>query len=155
MRVVKGDWMGRSFGWDRKTKVPCHSRCGTIKIPPCSKAMSTEHRPKFCSPSMKYSWAGRKTLNNECRKYTCRYYNAADSVKTVYSALLKSQLFWLRCRLILKKLQQLKYQYGEMFIVRKTYFCNIVPVRSIPRQEESEIFSTFHNFFLLFPLIDG
>jgi hypothetical protein len=36
----------------RKTEVPCHSRCGTIKIPPCSKALSTEHRPKFCSPSL-------------------------------------------------------------------------------------------------------
>jgi hypothetical protein len=23
---------------------------GTIKIPPCSKALSAEHRPKFCSP---------------------------------------------------------------------------------------------------------
>jgi hypothetical protein len=34
-----------------KTEVPCHSRCCTIKIPPCSKALSIEHRPKFCSPS--------------------------------------------------------------------------------------------------------
>jgi hypothetical protein len=34
-----------------KTEVPCHSRCGTIKIPPCSKALSAEQRPKFCSPS--------------------------------------------------------------------------------------------------------
>jgi hypothetical protein len=36
-----------------KTEVPCHSRCGTIKFPPCSKAMNIEHtcRPKFCSPS--------------------------------------------------------------------------------------------------------
>jgi hypothetical protein len=34
-----------------KTEVPCHSRCGTIKIPPCSKALSAKHRPKLCSPS--------------------------------------------------------------------------------------------------------
>jgi hypothetical protein len=34
-----------------KTKAPCHSRCGTIKIPPCSKAPSAKHRPKFDSPS--------------------------------------------------------------------------------------------------------
>jgi hypothetical protein len=34
-----------------KTEAPCHSRCGTIKIPPCSEALSAEHRPKFCSPS--------------------------------------------------------------------------------------------------------
>ena len=31
--------------------LPFQSRCGTIKIPPCSKALSAEHRPKFCSPS--------------------------------------------------------------------------------------------------------
>jgi hypothetical protein len=29
-----------------KTEIPCHSRCGTIKI----KALSAEHRSKFCSP---------------------------------------------------------------------------------------------------------
>jgi hypothetical protein len=34
-----------------KTEAPCHSRCGTIKISPRSKALSAEHRPKFCSPS--------------------------------------------------------------------------------------------------------
>jgi hypothetical protein len=34
-----------------KTEAPCHSRCGTIKIPICSKALSAEHRPKFCCPS--------------------------------------------------------------------------------------------------------
>jgi hypothetical protein len=34
-----------------KTEVPCRSRCGLIKIPPCSEALSAEHRPKFCSPS--------------------------------------------------------------------------------------------------------
>jgi Fe-S-cluster containining protein len=34
-----------------KTEAPCHSRCGTIKIPPCSRALSAKHRPKFCSPS--------------------------------------------------------------------------------------------------------
>jgi hypothetical protein len=51
--VVRGDWMGRGGPSDEtgKTEIPCHSRCGTIKIPPCSKALSAEHRPKFCSPS--------------------------------------------------------------------------------------------------------
>jgi hypothetical protein len=34
-----------------KTEALCHSRWGTMKIPPCSKALSTEHRPIFCSPS--------------------------------------------------------------------------------------------------------
>jgi hypothetical protein len=32
-----------------KTEVPCHSRCGTIKIPHCSKALSAEYRPKFAA----------------------------------------------------------------------------------------------------------
>jgi hypothetical protein len=32
----------------KKPRPPCHSRCGTEKIPPCSKALSAERRPKFC-----------------------------------------------------------------------------------------------------------
>jgi hypothetical protein len=28
----------------------CPSRCGTIKIPPYSKALSAEHRPKILQP---------------------------------------------------------------------------------------------------------
>jgi hypothetical protein len=34
-----------------KTEASFQNRCGTIKIPPCSKAMSATHRPKFGSPS--------------------------------------------------------------------------------------------------------
>jgi hypothetical protein len=34
-----------------RTEAPCHSRCVMIKIPPCSKVLSTEHSPRFCSPS--------------------------------------------------------------------------------------------------------
>jgi hypothetical protein len=41
----------RSFRWDRKPEAPCYSRCNTIKIPSCSKALSAEHRPKSCSSS--------------------------------------------------------------------------------------------------------
>jgi hypothetical protein len=59
---------GRTF----RTEVPCHSRCGTIKITPCSKALSAEHRPKFCSPSpamvtSPYKWniLERDTFNNQ------------------------------------------------------------------------------------------
>jgi hypothetical protein len=44
------DWGGPSDETG-KTEVLCHSRCGTIKIPFCSKALSAEHRPKFYSPS--------------------------------------------------------------------------------------------------------
>jgi hypothetical protein len=43
-----------------KTEVPCHSRCGMIKIPLCSKALSAEHRPK--SPAMVTSPYKRKIL---------------------------------------------------------------------------------------------
>jgi hypothetical protein len=48
------------FKWRRPVRIrvrkgPLHplanSRCGTIKIPPYSKALSAEHRPKLCSPS--------------------------------------------------------------------------------------------------------
>jgi hypothetical protein len=55
-----------------KTEAPCYSRCGTIKIPPCSKALSTEHRPKFCSPSpamvtSSYKWEKNleRDVNNQ------------------------------------------------------------------------------------------
>jgi hypothetical protein len=60
-----------------KTKVPCNSRCDTIKIPPCSKALSFEQRPKFTarpSPVMvrsPYKWNNlewdikQQTTNNQ------------------------------------------------------------------------------------------
>jgi hypothetical protein len=35
----------------RLNEAPCHSRCDTIKIPPCSKALCAKHSPKFCSLS--------------------------------------------------------------------------------------------------------
>jgi hypothetical protein len=38
-----------------KNEAPCHNRCGTIKIPPCSKALSAEHRPKFCRTPFIYN----------------------------------------------------------------------------------------------------
>jgi hypothetical protein len=50
MSKVATKWGGLSDETG-KTEVLCHSRCGTIKIPLCSKALSAEHRPKFCSPS--------------------------------------------------------------------------------------------------------
>jgi hypothetical protein len=63
MWVVRGDWMGRSpLSETGKTEVPCHRRCCTIKILPCSKAMSAEYRLKFWSPSpvivtSSYQWS--------------------------------------------------------------------------------------------------
>jgi hypothetical protein len=39
------DW-GGPLDEAGKTEVPCHSISGTIKIPPCSKALSAELRPK-------------------------------------------------------------------------------------------------------------
>ena len=29
-------------------EAPCHSNCGTIKIPTCSKVVDAEHTSKFC-----------------------------------------------------------------------------------------------------------
>jgi hypothetical protein len=49
----------------------CHSRCGTIKNPPCSKALSAEHKPQLGNPSPamvpspKNSRAGRDIVNNQ------------------------------------------------------------------------------------------
>ena len=45
--LVKGHWAGRSSGCK-----PCKQqlRYGKINIPPCSKAVSAEQRPKFSSP---------------------------------------------------------------------------------------------------------
>jgi hypothetical protein len=61
--------------WMRPTKneVPYRSRFGTIKIPPCSKALRYEHRLNFAALRQQLgrlhinenSWAGRKTVNNE------------------------------------------------------------------------------------------
>jgi hypothetical protein len=51
MYCMVNEWGGTSNETEKKTKTQCHSRCGTINIPPCSKALSAEHRPKFCSPS--------------------------------------------------------------------------------------------------------
>jgi hypothetical protein len=47
-RVVKGAVLRTRL---EKNEVLCHSRCGTIKILPCSKALRAEHRPTFCSLS--------------------------------------------------------------------------------------------------------
>jgi hypothetical protein len=72
--VIRGKEWGGPTDETGKTEAPCRSGCNTIKIPPCSKVLSAEHRPKFCttSPVMvtspykwKISWAGRKTINNQ------------------------------------------------------------------------------------------
>jgi hypothetical protein len=58
-----------------KTEAPCHSRCGTIKIPPCSKALSAEYRPTFGSPSPAIWWRfqlSEKFLIVYC--YTRKYF---------------------------------------------------------------------------------
>ena len=39
------------LGRSANTEAPCHSRCGTIKIPPCSNAVGVGHRTQICSNS--------------------------------------------------------------------------------------------------------
>jgi hypothetical protein len=48
MSLEANEWSGLSDETG-KTEAPFHSKCGTIKILPCSKALSAELRPKFCS----------------------------------------------------------------------------------------------------------
>ena len=49
LSVVGGDCMGGHLAeTEKKTEAQCHNSCGMIKIPPCSKALSTEHRPFTC-----------------------------------------------------------------------------------------------------------
>jgi hypothetical protein len=44
------EWGGPSDE-TKEIEDPCHTSCGTIKIPTCSKVLSAEHRSKVCSPS--------------------------------------------------------------------------------------------------------
>ena len=39
--------LGRSKNKTAKIEVPCHYRCGTIKIPPWSNTVSAEYRPNI------------------------------------------------------------------------------------------------------------
>ena len=48
---IKCDWLRRFFGRDRKILGPVSQQVWHDKDPPCSKAASSERRPKFCSPS--------------------------------------------------------------------------------------------------------
>ena len=78
--------IGRSFGWDC-VKVPCYSRYGTIKMPPCSKGEGV----KFCSPFdvlrwVKYSRMVRWTIINQSINQSSQAGNAGpmfeDSIHT-------------------------------------------------------------------------
>jgi hypothetical protein len=53
-----------------KNRGPVSQKCGTIlKIPPCSKALSAERRPKFWALHRQWwplhLWAGRKIVKNQ------------------------------------------------------------------------------------------
>jgi hypothetical protein len=49
------EWGGPSDE-TRKTETPCYNKCGTIKIPPCSKALSAENRPYFMKMLLRSPW---------------------------------------------------------------------------------------------------
>ena len=66
-------------------KSPYDSRCGTIKIPPCSEAESAEHhRPTFCSPLLAMVQA----------KYSHRDVTQQTYVKTSFDMVPQSCLFF-------------------------------------------------------------
>jgi hypothetical protein len=100
-------------------KAACHNRCGTIKIPPCSMALSAEHRPKFCSPSpvmvmSPYKW---NTLERDvkqeiinlvtiaqiigkiCYNYSKVYIVSNDRRQLLFISL-QHLTFWRRCILL-------------------------------------------------------
>jgi hypothetical protein len=92
-----------------KAEGPCHSRCSTIKIPPCSKTLNSEHRPKHCCPSpamvtspykWKISWTGRKTVNNQSMNtpfHNCVDLHAYRKIEAIYFVSLMFKPFNYRC----------------------------------------------------------
>jgi hypothetical protein len=98
-----------------KSEVICHSRWGTIKTHPCSKAQSDENRLKFSSPSpvivtsVKNSWAGRETLNNQSicfmTKNICNNEILMDFAKILLHAQKKKtidlQYLYMACEMLL------------------------------------------------------
>jgi hypothetical protein len=67
-------WLNGAVLWMRPEKpreASCHRRCDTIKIPPCSKTLSTDHRLQFCSTSLaivtsQYKW---KILERDVKQW--------------------------------------------------------------------------------------
>jgi hypothetical protein len=64
--VVRGDWMGRSFGWDRKNWGPESQHVWHDKDPSLLKGPERRALAMVTSPyKWTSSWAGRKTVNNQ------------------------------------------------------------------------------------------
>lgn len=59
--------MGVSTDETAKTEAACHSRSGTIKMPPCHKAISAEQRAYTGN-----GLAGRRTLHNHSIMLRCK-----------------------------------------------------------------------------------
>jgi hypothetical protein len=67
-------WHGSPSDETVKTKASRHSRCGIIKIPSCSKAISAKHGPKFCCPSLAMLMSPYQEKNSQAEyKTVCIY----------------------------------------------------------------------------------
>jgi hypothetical protein len=94
-----------------KTEVLCRSRCGTIKIPPCSKALSAEHRAKFAALSpvmvtaaryLKNCSRGYKQTNETFPKSHMHIFNVSITVQgltNVSQKVWKELITLSRCRI--------------------------------------------------------
>jgi hypothetical protein len=75
--IVRSEWMGGPSDKTKKkrkkkkrtlkTEVPCHSRCGTIKIPPCSKVLSAENQSIIQPSTIQFT----NTDHLQCNSPTC------------------------------------------------------------------------------------
>jgi hypothetical protein len=73
------------------------SRCVTVKMPPCSKTLSAEHRPKFCSPSpvmvtSPYKW---NILERKVQSFIPKYFKSKSTpgISYIYTPTIASKLF--------------------------------------------------------------
>ena len=76
----------------KKTDAPCHIRCGTLKNPHCSTAITAEHRSKFAALHqwVKNSRVGRKTQKKKHKKFSLVFCTTLKKVHTMQSKFIKT-----------------------------------------------------------------
>jgi hypothetical protein len=83
MCVVRCDWIGRSFGWNRKNRGLVSQQVWHDNDHPCSKVLRAEHKLTFCSPppemvTSPYKW---KILEPGVKQYIINLYRRIMSEK--------------------------------------------------------------------------